>query len=140
MADRPGELEGRQPVGDRLGSPGPDQGYVITLGRTLVGTLQLGTDEHESDALAVVQAVALKRASLFGRAPVIHDLTAAVSVLGFDVAAPTGDAADRRRMMIEEAHHPHCYDKLRAVVDLVDADGLHRPLTKILDDGQSISW
>src|SRR4051812_5257700 len=84
VADRPGELEGRQPEGDRLGSPGPDQGYVSHLTDTLKGTLKLGSHEHETDALAAVAAVGLKRASLFGRAPVIHDVQAAVVLLGFD--------------------------------------------------------
>ena len=45
-------------------------------------------DEHESDAIAGCIGVALKRASLFGRAPVLHDLTAALTVWGF-----LGDAA-----------------------------------------------
>ena len=140
LADRPGELDGRQPAGERLGSPGPDQGYVVVLGKTLVGALQLASGEHESDALAAVQAVALKRASLFGRAPVIHDLTAAVSLLGFGSAPPSGDAADRRRLALEEAHHPHYYDKLRDIVDRIDADTLHRPLSAIVADGTVIDW
>ena len=31
--DRPGDFVGRQPVGPGLGSPGPDQGYVLKLAR-----------------------------------------------------------------------------------------------------------
>jgi hypothetical protein len=140
LADRPGELEGRQPEGDRLGSPGPDQGYVVHLTDTLVGTLQLGSHEHESDALAAVAAVGLKRASLFGRAPVIHDVQAGVVVLGFDQAPPTGEAAERRRLRLEEAHHPHFYGKLRSIVDEIGPELLHRPLSAIEKDGTQITW
>ena len=140
MADRPGELEGRQPEGDRLGSPGPDQGFVLHLTDTLRGTLQLGSHEHETDALAAVGAVGLKRASLFGRAPVIHDVKAAVTVLGFDQAPPTGDEGERRRLRLEEAHHPHFYDKLREIVDEIGPELLHRPLSAIQQDGVQITW
>lgn len=140
VADRPGELDGRQPEGDRLGSPGPDQGYVIHLTDTLVGTLKLGLNEHESDALAVVGAVGLKRASAFGRAPVIHDVQAAVRALGFDVSPPAGDVGERRRLRLEEAHHPHFYDKLRDIVDEVPTEFLHRPLSVIQQDAAVVSW
>src|SRR4051812_4621084 len=93
-ADRPGELEGRQPEGDRLGNPGPDQGYVMHLTDTLRGSLRLADGEHEADALAAVGSVALKRASLFGRAPVIHDVKAAAHLLGLDQPPPTGEAGE----------------------------------------------
>ncbi|MFN8053182.1 MAG: hypothetical protein U0Q22_17190 [Acidimicrobiales bacterium] len=140
LADRPGDLGGRQPEGSRLGNPGPDQGYVSHLTDTLAGTLTLGAGEHEVDALAVVGAVALKRASLFGRAPVIHDVQAAVVALGLDRPAPTGAAADVRRRALEEAHHPHVYDKVRDIVDTVSADYLHRPIDAIRADGATVTW
>ena len=34
-ADRPAEVQGRQPVGARLGYQGPDQGYALTLAARL---------------------------------------------------------------------------------------------------------
>ena len=52
------------------------------LARRFQGQLQLADDEREEDALAG-PAVALKRASLFGRAPVLADLTVALTVWGF---------------------------------------------------------
>jgi hypothetical protein len=140
MADRPGELVGRQPTGDRLGNPGPDQGYADVLCDTIRGTLTLADGEHESDALAAVKGVALKRASLFGRAPVVHDITSAVAALGLKSAVPTGDAGERRRLLLEEAHHPHCYDKLRAIVDGVDEEALNRPVDQIVATGTVIDW
>lgn len=140
MADRPGELGGPQPRGERLGDPGPDQGYVVHLTDVVKDQLRLSDGEHSVDALAAVGAVALKRASLFGRAPVIHDVTAALSLLGLAEPPPTGAAADRRRLALEEAHHPHAYEKLREIVDRVPADALDRPLDAIRADGAIVTW
>jgi hypothetical protein len=89
--DRPGELDlatGQQPEGTSLGVQGPDQGYAIKLANRFRGTLHLEPGEHEDDALAGALGVALRRSSLFGRAPVVHDLTIALTAFGFlDVAA-----------------------------------------------------
>ena len=49
---------------------------------------RLAPGEHEKDALAGAVGVALKRASLFGRAPVVHDLTVALTIWGFLGEAP----------------------------------------------------
>ena len=132
MADRPGELEGRQPVGERLGSPGPDQGYVLTLARRFEGKVHLGDGEHEADALAGAAAIGLKRASLFGRAPVIDDVRIGLALWRWLDESPPADLAEARREMFEEAHHPHHYDKLRAIVDAVSADTLVRPTATVM--------
>ena len=42
LADRPGELAGRQPLGPRLGYPGPDQGYVLKLAHRFEPTAGAG--------------------------------------------------------------------------------------------------
>lgn len=118
LADRPGELADGQPHGDQLGNPGPDQGYVLHLARRFEGKLQLTAGEHERDALAGAVAVALKRASLFGRAPVIHDLTVALTIWGFLATAPPELVALRRRLF-EEVAHPHHYQEQRLIADLV---------------------
>ena len=123
-----------------LGSPGPDQGYVVHLTDTIAGTLTLGHHEHEVDAMAAIQAVALKRASLYGRAPVIHDVQAAVVALGFDKPAPTGDAGERRSALLEECHHPHFYLRLRSIADLVPAEALERPVNDIKSAGVVAAW
>ncbi|HPB46674.1 MAG: hypothetical protein M9952_08795 [Microthrixaceae bacterium] len=130
-ADRPGELDGRQPEGDRLGAPGPDPGYVDRLVDTVESSLKLGHHEHLADVREAIAVVALKRASLFGRAPVIHDVTAAVTALGFDQAPPSGDAGERRAALLEECHHPHFYVRLRSIADLVEAEVLAQPAAKI---------
>ena len=125
LPDRPGELvETGQPRGERLGHQGPDQGYALRLARQLEGKLTLTPGEHEKDALAGAVAVGLKRASLFGRAPVIHDLRVALTVWGFLDASPDPELVELRKHMFEEVSHPHHYAELRAIVDAVPASTL----------------
>lgn len=123
LAQRPGELHAGQPHGDRLGNQGPDQGYVLTLARRFTGKLTLTPGEHERDALAGAVAVALKRASLFGRAPIIHDLTVALTIWGFFGDAPEQLVA-LRKPLFEEVWHPHHYEDQRRIADLVPDDVL----------------
>jgi hypothetical protein len=131
-ADRPGDLRTRQPVGDRLGRPGPDQGYVLRLARQFEGTLVLADGEHEVDAIAGCVGVALKRASLFGRAPVVHDLTIAFTVWGFLSGAPDDLVAVRRPLFAEVAN-PHHNEEARLVVDLVDEATLRQSPDEVRD-------
>jgi hypothetical protein len=131
-ADRPGDLRTRQPVGDRLGRPGPDQGYVLRLARQFEGTLVLADGEHEVDAIAGCVGVALKRASLFGRAPVVHDLTIAFTVWGFLSEAPD-DLVALRRPLFAEVANPHHYEEARLVVDLVDEATLRQSPDEVRD-------
>jgi hypothetical protein len=123
LATRPGELRLGQPHGAQLGNQGPDQGYVLSLARRFEGKLTLTAGEHERDALAGASAVALKRASLFGRAPVVHDLTVAVTIWGFLGEAPP-ELVTFRKPLFEEVAHPHHYAEQRHLADLVPDDVL----------------
>ena len=125
MATRPGELHQGQPDGPRLGAQGPDQGYVLKLARRFAGKLTLAAGEHERDALAGASAVALRRASLFGRAPIVHDLTVALTIWGFLGDAPT-DLVSLRKPLFEEVAHPHHYAEQRRIADLVPDDVLRQ--------------
>jgi hypothetical protein len=118
LADRPGELTGRQPLGPRLGYPGPDQGFVLKLARRFDDRLVLDETESSHDAVAGCSAVALKRASLFGRAPAVHDLTVAFTVWGF-LAPADAELLRLRRPLFEEAANPHHYMERRRIADLV---------------------
>ena len=138
-AARPGELvEDGQPRGDRLGHQGPDQGYALHLARHLEGTLTLTAGEHEKDALAGAVAVGLKRASLFGRAPVIHDVKVGLTVWGFLGEAPT-ELVDARKRLFEEVSHPHHYAELRHIVDLVPEETLGMTLAEV-EQLQRTDW
>lgn len=132
MADRPAEIDGRQPVGERLGTPGPDAGYALTLAATFEGRLTLREGEHDSDAIAGGAAIAMKRAGLFGRAPVIHDLRVGLGIWGFLSADPPSDLVALRREWFEEVHQPHHYFELRRIADAVPEDVLRLHHDEIL--------
>ena len=115
--DRPGEIVGEVPTGRRMGRPGPDQGYAIKLANTFHTKLHLTPGEHEHDVLAGILPVALKRAALYGRAPVIHDLQMAFTLFGFlDADAPADQVAMRKTAFEAAGHH---YDLQRAIADMV---------------------
>jgi hypothetical protein len=122
---RPGDSAVGYDRGKLLGSQGPDQGYVYVLARRFQGQLQLAADEREEDALAGASAVALKRASLLGRAPVLADLTVALTVWGF-LGDASPDLIAFRQPRFAEVAHPHHYAELRRVVDMVPAEVLRR--------------
>ncbi len=63
----------------------------------------------------------MRRASLFGRAPVIHDLRIALTIWGFlDPDPPAELVAERRpRFIGVGARGGHSYPQLRALVDQV---------------------
>ena len=98
---------------------------MLSLARRFEGALTLTDGEHQRDALAGAVAVALKRASLFGRAPVVHDLTVALTIWGFLGDAPK-ELVDLRKSMFEEVAHPHHYQEQRQVADRVPDDVLRR--------------
>lgn len=119
-ADRPGDIVGFQPVGPRLGAQGPDQGYALRLANRLAPSLVLQPGERTDDAVRGCLGIALRRASLFGRAPVIHDLRLAFTIWGFFLDAPPADLLQRRKALFEGVGRvTHHYAEGRAIVDLV---------------------
>jgi hypothetical protein len=130
VPERPGDVPTGFRRAERFGAPGPDQGYVWVLARRFEGRLQLASDESERDALAGAVAVALKRASLFGRAPIIHDLTVALTVWGFLGDAPP-DLIAYRQPLFAEAANPHHYPELRRIADLVPDEVLRRSPSEV---------
>ncbi len=118
--DRPGEIEGRQPSGSQLGYQGPDQGYVLTLAALLRPRLQVPAGESADDAIRGCINIALRRASLFGRAPVVHDMTIAFTIWGWLDKSPSADLVTRRRELFEGvAHTTQHYTEGRYIADLV---------------------
>jgi hypothetical protein len=117
--DRPAELLYGQEWGTRLGNPGPDQGFGLTLAEGFRGTLHLRPGESEDDAIIGCLAVGLKRASMFGRAPVIHDLRIAFTLWGFLDADAPDDLVAARRPLFEEVSNSHHYVEQRRIADAV---------------------
>jgi hypothetical protein len=123
-ADRPADLGPAQPRGPGLGDPGPDQGYLLRLAERFEDRLELAPGETHHDAVAGCVAVGLRRASLFGRAPVIHDLTLAFTIWGFLGQAPPELVAFRTPLFQAAAHH---YGDQRAIADQVPEEVLRAP-------------
>lgn len=134
-AERPGDFAGeeRQPEGEHLGSQGPDQGYALKLARRFRDQLHLQPGESEEDAEAGAVLVALKRASRFGRAPIIHDLRVAFTIWGFLDANPPAELLELRRGLFAGAHHPHHYAHARHIPDHVDRELLGGTPEEITD-------
>lgn len=83
-ADRPGDLPNSPlPSGGGYGHQGPDQGYALNLAKRFIPLLKLQPGESVNDVVAGCVTVALKRASLFGRAPLAEDLRVAFAHWGF---------------------------------------------------------
>ncbi|MFM8776907.1 MAG: hypothetical protein ACKOEH_08530, partial [Actinomycetota bacterium] len=76
--------------------------------------------ESADDAIRGAIAIALRRASKYGRAPVVHDLTVAFGIWGWMLLDPPSDLVARRKELFtglgDAAHH---YSELRTLVDMV---------------------
>ena len=117
--ERPGALSGAgQPSGDSQGYQGPDQGYALTLAHSLKGRIQVTRGENVEDAIRGCLGIALRRASRYGRAPVIHDLTIPLTAWGyFDANAPA-DLVALRSTLFENVHHVQMhYTEGRVIAD-----------------------
>ena len=135
VADRPGEIvQDGQPTGPMLGNQGPDIGYALHLAEAVRDRLVLTEGEHADDVLAGCVEVAMKRASLYGRAPVIHDLTFALTIFGFLSEADDELVAFRRPLFAGVAHDHH-YAERRGIADMVGLDVLRRPLNRLAAGG-----
>lgn len=131
-AQRPGELVGRQPEGERLGTPGPDPGYALTLAGRFGDSLQLHDGESRSDVLSGAAAIAMKRAGLFGRAPVSADVELALVVWGYLDANVEEALVELRQEWFAEIHaQQHHYMERRRVADAVSEELLRRSPAEI---------
>jgi hypothetical protein len=125
VTHRPGDLAGRQPHAPRFGYQGPDQGYALTLAERFRGRIHVGLGESVDDAIRGCLNVALRRASLYGRAPTVHDLTIAFTMWGFLDPHPPDDLLHRRAALFAGvAGTDHHYAEGRALADMVPAETL----------------
>lgn len=132
-ADRPGEVLGTiPPSGPAVGNQGPDQGYVLKLAAGLKDELVLAPGEHAADAIEGAVAVALRRASLFGRAPMIDDLRIALTLFGFLGPAPDEQVAMRRELFDEVHHSTVHYFAAREIADMVPEATLRMSLGGVI--------
>ena len=130
-AERPGETIGSaHPTGPALGNQGPDQGYVLGRAAVFEDELVLRPGEHKADVIEGAVAVALRRASMFGRAPMREDLEMALVLYGF-LGEADDELVEMRRELFAEVHHTTVhYFAAREIADRVDADLLRGPVGK----------
>ncbi len=120
MPDRLAEIVGGQPKGARLGNQGPDQGYILTLARIATGRICVQQGESLQDAIQGSIAIALRRASMFGRAPVMTDLTVALTIWGWLLESPPSELVSKRKKLFGGlADVVHYYAEARDLVDMV---------------------
>lgn len=129
--DRPGEqVSLSPPTGPRFGSTGPDLGYGLKLARLLEDRLELTEGEHREDAVAGGFACGAKRASRFGRAPVIYDMQWAFNLWGFMGGAPE-DLIEWRKPLFRGAAE-HYWDQ-REIVDAVKIEAFRLTPAQVLE-------
>lgn len=133
--DRGGDIDGFQPSAARLGNQGPDQGFALRIAAGLRPKLVLQPGENADDAIEGCLGVALRRASLFSRAPVVHDLNIAFTIFGFYDDEPPAELVELRRAMFEGLRHTaHHYTDARAVADLPPVETLRGTPDQIAAD------
>ncbi len=119
-ATRPAEVvQDGQPEGVALGAQGPDQGYALKLANSFRGKLHLTKGEHEDDAIAGCLGVALRRAALYGRAPMMPDLKLAFAIFGFTTESADPELVAFRTPLFAEVANPHHYRESRHLANLV---------------------
>ena len=119
VANRPGDIPAGWPSGKLLGSPGPNVGYALTLANRARDRFALAPHEHPEDAIAVVAEIAMRRAALFGRAPVMPDVEFGMRIMGYTGDA-TSDFVVWRTRAVTGARHD--YYERRGLVDAIPVD------------------
>jgi hypothetical protein len=119
FANRPGDIPAGWPTGKLLGSPGPNVGYALTLANRLRDRFVLAPHEGLEDAIAVVAEIAMRRAAIFGRAPVITDVEFGMEIIGYRGDADPDFVTWRKRAVRGAQHN---YYERRALVDAIPVD------------------
>ena len=84
-------------------------------------------------------AIAMRRASLYGRAPVIHDLRIAFTIWGYLDPAPAAELVTLRVERFDGLADPHHYDAVRNLVDSVPEETLRMTPAEVTEV-YSVSW
>ncbi|MGH9107113.1 MAG: hypothetical protein ACRDZX_15035 [Acidimicrobiales bacterium] len=135
--DRPAELASlRPPEGARFGATGPDLGFGLKLAKRVAERAVLAEGERVGDVVAGCFAAGARRASLFHRAPVVHDMDWAFALWGFFSGAPA-ELVGLRKVLFAGAAHD--YVRQRTVADLVP-EGVMRLAPEEVSAGLEDNW
>ena len=139
-SDRKSEIVGRQPKGDGLGNPGPDQGYVLLLAARVRDRIRVQPGESIDDVIAGSITIALRRATQFGRAPVMADIMIALTIWGWLLDNPPLDIVSyRQKLFIGLGNTVHHYAESRVIADMVPETTFRISLEK-LTASMPMSW
>lgn len=137
-APRPAEPSTFKKIGESArevvrGTPGPDQGFALSLAKRFASKLKLVEGEHASDVMLGCALIASRRAGMFGRAPSIYDLEMAFELWGF-LDDPLPDLVECRKAMFSALSHD--YVAQRKLVDQIPEETLRltsSPFEKIME-------
>jgi len=123
---RPGEIvPDAMPEGGLYGNHGPDIGYAYKIVHRLAHKVKVTSGENHEDAEAGAIAVAMRRAALMGRAPILADLDVAFTIWGFyDDQPPSGLRVLRAEMFEGAREELHGYDLRREIANVVSEHAL----------------
>ena len=139
MPDRPGEIEGFQPDGPRLGDPGPRPGVRVAIAAQLRPKLQLQPGEHADDAIRGCLGGGAARASMLLPCSVVHDLTIAFTDLGLLRPDSPAELVELRRAMFEGLRpSATTTPEARAVADLPPDATLRMTPAQVVSTGPPI--
>jgi hypothetical protein len=112
----------------------------LKLAEGLRSEIVLQRGESADDAIRGSLAIALRRASKYGRAPVIHDLNMAFGIWGWMLVNPPADLVKRRlELFAGLGNVTHHYSETRHLVDLVPDSSMIMSLEQI-KIGMPGSW
>ena len=123
---RPAEVFKHNVNQEGMGHPGPDQGYALRLVKQFKDKVFLVSGEHWEDASEVAVLTALKRASLFGRAPCTFDIEVGLCIWGYLDPNPEDELVDLRKENFGHIGSAHNYLTRRKVSDAISSTGLKR--------------
>lgn len=120
VADRPGDMENAgKSQGSLFGHAGPNVGYAYTLVAHVFDTLFLSTNEHRHDVEPLLAEISMRRASHFGRAPIMKDVDCAVHLLSYGLELDEGAMNNRVYLITDCGHDEH---KRRSIVNSIPDD------------------
>jgi hypothetical protein len=135
--DRPAELSSlRAPTGPGFGTTGPDLGFGLKLAKRVAGKAVLAEGERRDDAVMGCFVVGARRASIFHRAPVLHDMELAFTLWGFAPGAPPELVGYRRPLFAGVADD---YYRQRALAGLVAEEALRLSPAEV-SSGLASNW